>query len=77
MLFQRGAYYVILGLFVIAALHQLGFNLNVLLGAAGILTVALGFASQTSMSNLISGLFLIGEKPFQIGDIIKVDQTVG
>jgi small-conductance mechanosensitive channel len=77
MLFQRGAYYVILVLFVIAGLHQLGFNLSVLLGAAGILTVAIGFASQTSMSNLISGLFLIGEKPFVVGDIIKVDQTVG
>jgi small-conductance mechanosensitive channel len=77
MLVQRGSYYLILGLFVVAALHQLGFNLSILLGAAGILTVAIGFASQTSMSNLISGLFLIGEKPFVVGDIIKVDQTVG
>jgi small-conductance mechanosensitive channel len=77
MLVQRGSYYLILGLFVAAALHQLGFNLSILLGAAGILTVAIGFASQTSMSNLISGLFLIGEKPFVVGDIIQVDQTVG
>ena len=37
---------------------------HVLLGAAGILTVALGFASQTSASNVISGLFLLGERPF-------------
>ncbi|MBN1994132.1 MAG: mechanosensitive ion channel family protein [Anaerolineae bacterium] len=77
MLAQRGASYLVLILFGIWGLYELGFNLGVLLGAAGILTVAIGFAAQTSMSNLISGLFLIGEKPFQIGDLIKVDQTVG
>ena len=52
-------------------------DLSVLLGAAGIVTVALGFASQTSASNLISGLFLIGERPFSVGDIIKVGDTTG
>ncbi|MBN1219451.1 MAG: mechanosensitive ion channel family protein [Anaerolineae bacterium] len=77
MLVRRGTYYLLLLLFGIWALYELGFNLGVLLGAAGILTVAVGFAAQTSMSNLISGLFLISEKPFQIGDLIKVDQTVG
>jgi small-conductance mechanosensitive channel len=77
MVAQRGTYYLLLAIFVMWALYELGFSLGVLLGAAGILTVAVGFASQTSMSNLISGLFLIGEKPFEIGDLIKVDQTVG
>jgi small-conductance mechanosensitive channel len=42
------------------------------LGAAGILTVALGFASQTSASNLISGMFLIGEGSFEVGDTIQI-----
>ncbi len=74
---QRAAFYLILSLSVITALHQLGFNFGVLLGAAGILTIAVGFASQTSMSNLISGLFLIGERPFAIGDLIKIGDTVG
>jgi small-conductance mechanosensitive channel len=77
MMAQRGTYYLLLALFMLWALYELGFSIGVLLGAAGILTVAIGFASQTSMSNLISGLFLIGEKPFEIGDLIKVDQTVG
>jgi small-conductance mechanosensitive channel len=77
MLAQRGVYYLLLAIFIMWALYELGFSIGVLLGAAGILTVAVGFASQTSMSNLISGLFLIGERPFEIGDLIKVDQTVG
>ena len=77
MLAQRLAYYSLLAVIVIAALRQLGFELNVLLGAAGIVTVAIGFASQTSMSNLISGLFLVGERPFVVGDIITVGETTG
>ena len=77
MLAQRGTYYLLLSIFVMWALYELGFSIGILLGAAGILSIAIGFASQTSMSNLISGLFLIGEKPFEIGDIIKVDETVG
>lgn len=64
-------------LFSISALRELGFHLSVLLGAAGILSVAIGFASQTSASNFISGIFLIGEGSFGIGDYIRVGQTEG
>lgn len=62
---------------ILSALHQLGVDLSVLLGAAGILTVAIGFASQTSASNIISGLFLLGEQPFVLGDVIQVGPTTG
>ena len=50
-----------------AALREAGFSRDVVLGAAGILTVAIGFASQTSASNMISGLFLLVEKPSKSG----------
>lgn len=76
-LLRRASYYLLLVLFVVAALHELGFNLGILLGAAGVLSVAIGFASQTSASNIISGLFLIGERPFAIGDAIRVGGTTG
>ncbi|MEZ5524281.1 MAG: mechanosensitive ion channel family protein [Pseudomonadales bacterium] len=76
-IYTRFIFYLLFSLFAITALHQLGFKISVLLGAAGILTVALGFASQTSASNLISGLFLLGEKPFEIGDVLKVDGDTG
>ncbi len=58
-------------------LTHLGFDLTVLLGAAGVLTVAIGFASQTSASNVISGLFLLGERPFVVGDVLRIDQITG
>ena len=76
-LMRRLAFYAILALFVASALRELGFSLAVLMGAAGVLTVAIGFASQTSASNLISGLFLIGERPFSVGDIIQIGTTTG
>ena len=76
-LIRRITFYAILALFVTSALRELGFNLAVLMGAAGVLGVAIGFASQTTASNLISGLFLIGERSFEVGEIIKVGQTTG
>jgi len=62
---------------LIMTLQQLGFSLAPLLGAAGILGVALGFASQTSVSNIISGIFLIAEQPFKVDDIITIEATTG
>ena len=77
MMGRRAIFYVVFLLFVTSALHELGFKLSVLMGAAGILTVAVGFASQTSASNLISGLFLLGEGSLSLGDWIKVGDTTG
>ena len=72
LVWRRGIFYFIFLIFVMASLKEAGFKLSVFLGAAGILTVALGFASQTSASNLISGMFLIGEGSFEIGDTIQI-----
>ncbi len=62
---------------LMAVLSELGVKLTALLGAAGIVGIAVGFASQTSVSNIISGLFLISEKPFAVGDAIKIGSSSG
>lgn len=62
---------------IVTVLHEFGFNVTALLGAAGVLGVAIGFASQTSISNIISGFFLLAERPFSVGDIIKSGDVVG
>lgn len=62
---------------IVTILHELGFNITALLGVAGVFGVAIGFASQTSISNIISGFFLILERPFSIGDMIKCGDIVG
>ncbi|MEM8526198.1 MAG: mechanosensitive ion channel domain-containing protein [Bacteroidota bacterium] len=39
-----------------------------MLAGAGILTVAIGFASQQALSNIISGVFIVLFKPFRVND---------
>ena len=74
---RRSIFWVIFALFFTSALHQMGFKISVLLGAAGIVSVAVGFAAQTSASNLISGLFVMGERSISIGDVIRVGDVTG
>jgi small-conductance mechanosensitive channel len=77
MLVRKAVRYTAAAVVLLVVLNVLGVRVGALLGAAGILGIAIGFASQTSMSNLISGLFLISEKPFEIGDVIKVGANTG
>jgi len=77
MIVKKLVYYVGLGIIIVTLMHEFGFQLSAILGAAGILGVAIGFASQTSVSNIISGIFLISERPFEIGDVIQIGSTVG
>lgn len=74
---ERLIFWGIIALFAVSALNQLGFRLGVLLGAAGVLSVAIGFASQTSAANVISGLFVIGEGSIAVGDLIQVGDVTG
>jgi small-conductance mechanosensitive channel len=62
---------------MLSALQQLGFRLSVLLGAAGIFTIAIGLATQTSAANLISGFFLIFDQSFKLDDMVAVNNVVG
>lgn len=77
MLVSRGAFYIIFAIFLVSSLQHLGFKLSVLLGAAGVFTVAISFAAQTAASNLISGIFLLFERPFKMGDNIEVKGISG
>lgn len=77
MLASKGVRYGILVLVVLTLLSTFNIRLTALLGAAGVLGIAIGFAAQTSLSNLISGLFLVVERPFQVGDVLQVDDALG
>ncbi|MFA5960432.1 MAG: mechanosensitive ion channel family protein [Tatlockia sp.] len=77
MLIGRFIFYGVFTLFIMTGLQHLGFELSVLLGAAGVFTVAIGFASQTAASNLMSGIFLLFERPFKVGDHVEVKGITG
>lgn len=62
---------------VLTMFHRLGIDVSALLGAAGIAGIAVGFAAQTSVSNVISGLFVLTERTFKIGDVIEISGMIG
>ncbi len=55
----------------------MGIQLSGLLLAGGITGIILGFASQNIVGNLISGIFLMIEKPIKIGDQVEIDKISG
>lgn len=69
--------YTFFVLVVIYVLEIFNINLSALFGAAGIAGVAIGFASQTSMSNVISGFFVLTDQALKVGDFITVDEVSG
>lgn len=62
---------------VVLVAQALGLDLTALLATAGFATVALGFAAQKSLSNLIAGLFLLFDRPFAPGDTVELDGRLG
>ncbi len=64
-------------LFLMLALSAIQVDVMSILGAAGVLGVAIGFASQTSLSNLICGIFIISEQRVKLGDYISVGGCEG
>jgi moderate conductance mechanosensitive channel len=59
-------------------LGELGIELGPLIAGAGIIGLALGFGSQSLVRDFLSGIFILVEDQFGIGDIIDLDrQTSG
>ncbi len=69
---NRLVYYGIIGIATLIAINNLGIDLTGLLLAGGIFGIIIGFATQSLIANLISGLFLQLDKPMQIGDVVQL-----
>jgi small conductance mechanosensitive channel len=70
-------FYVLALATLISFLAEFDIDLSGVLAAAGILGIVIGFAAQTSVSNMISGFFLLADKPFEIGEAIEIDGQSG
>lgn len=71
---RKGLYALVWAFALVQGLRAVGVDLISILGAAGVVGVAIGFAAQTTLSNIISGLFIMGERSIRLGDYIR---TVG
>ncbi|MFB5607291.1 MAG: mechanosensitive ion channel family protein, partial [Candidatus Nitrosomaritimum yanchengensis] len=65
-------YYGIIIIFLLAATASQGFDIGGLVVGAGFLGIVIGFAAQSVVSNMISGVFLLIEKPVRQGDTVEV-----
>ncbi|HEX7484058.1 MAG TPA: mechanosensitive ion channel family protein [Candidatus Saccharimonadales bacterium] len=52
-------------------------NLAPLFASAGIIGVAIGFGSQALVKDFLSGIFIISENQYRVGDIIEIDGNSG
>ncbi len=61
----------------LVALGELGLNLGPLIAGAGIAGIALGFGAQTLVRDFLSGLFMLIEDQYGVGDIVDVGEASG
>jgi small-conductance mechanosensitive channel len=60
---------------IVMALDLIGVNIIPLIAGAGVAGIAIGFAAKDTLSNLIAGVLLIVDRPFEVGDRIEVWQA--
>jgi len=72
--FVRYSAIVILFTVIIA---ELKIDMTAVFGTAGVIGIVVGVASQTSIGNIVSGFFMVSEKPFEIGDQIRIGDKTG
>ncbi|WP_239153806.1 mechanosensitive ion channel family protein [Virgisporangium aliadipatigenens] len=68
---------VIFAVVVMLVLGELGVNLAPLLAGAGIAGLAIGFGAQNLVRDFLSGLFMLFEDQYGVGDVVDVGAVVG
>jgi small conductance mechanosensitive channel len=69
--------YAVVLVAVVMAADQLGFNVGAALAGLGVAGIALGFAAQDSVANVIAGVLIFWDKPFQVGDWVETEAEYG
>lgn len=74
----NGLIRVVIWVFVIlTVVSELGVNIAPLLAGAGILGLAIGFGAQSLVKDFVSGLFIILENQYRVGDVICIGDICG
>lgn len=68
----KGIYYGIIAITLLVVTTSQGIDLSGLAVAGGIFGIVIGFATQSVVSNLVSGIFLMSDRPAKPGDVIEI-----
>jgi small-conductance mechanosensitive channel len=68
---------VIFAVVLVMAISELGYDIAPLITSAGILGVALGFGAQSLVKDFLSGIFMIFEDQYGVGDTINLGEVSG
>ncbi|MCW9024825.1 MAG: mechanosensitive ion channel family protein [Gammaproteobacteria bacterium] len=72
-LFENLAIIIVLVLSIYIIFSAWNVDMTAWLASAGIIGIAVGFASKDTLSNLFSGVFILADAPYKIGDFIVLD----
>ena len=71
------ATFLIYGLAFILVLGELGINLGPIIASAGIIGVAIGFGAQNLVKDFLSGIFMMVEDQYGVGDVVDIGEATG
>ena len=77
LLLERLTRLLVLGLFAIMALQNLGVELLPLIAGLGVAGAGIALAMQGVLSNIVAGLTIIFSRPFRVGDYISIVKEEG
>src|SRR5688572_1880526 len=77
LLLERATRLLVLGLFAIIALQNLGVELLPLIAGLGVVGAGIALAMQGVLSNMVAGLTIIFSRPFRVGDYISIVKEEG
>jgi small-conductance mechanosensitive channel len=69
--------FIVFGLAFMMILGELGVNLGPILASAGIVGVAIGFGAQNLVKDFLSGVFMMLEDQYGVGDVVDTGEAVG
>ncbi|MBQ9911003.1 MAG: mechanosensitive ion channel [Lachnospiraceae bacterium] len=70
-------FFLIIVIGILIGVRCLGIDVTAILIGVGIIGIVIGFGAQSLVQDLITGLFMIAERDFQVGDIITIDDFRG
>jgi small conductance mechanosensitive channel len=68
---------ILVAIFGTMMLSELGVNIAPIIASAGIIGLALGFGAQSLVKDFLSGIFMIFEDQFGVGDVVDVGEATG